>query len=73
MVNCLTKSRECIDILNRLGLCSSYDTMKRDDMEIATWIIESTGGSRCPVNSCIQSGYPIRFALDNFNHKERTE
>ena len=45
--------------------------MKRDDIEIATWIIESAGDSRCPVNS--SSGYPIQFALDNFNHKERTE
>ena len=45
--------------------------MKREDIEIATWIIESAGDSRCPVNS--SSGYPIQFALDNFNHKERTE
>lgn len=72
MINCLTKSKTIITTLNRLGLCCSYDTMRRVDIDIAGMIIEKAGNYRCPVNDNIKPGYPIQGAMDNFNHQERT-
>lgn len=71
-IHCLTKSRELVDAMNRLGTCMSYDSMKRIDTDIAKWIIEVTGENRCPVSDDIKPGYPIQCAVDNFNHQERS-
>ena len=72
-IHCLTKSRDVIDIVNRLGFGSSYNSMKRDDIEIAQMDIDTAGKDRCPVNDCIEPGIAIQGAVDNFNHKERTD
>ena len=61
-----------IDIFTKLGYAISYDTMKRFDVDIAHMITEKAGGNRCPVSDTIKSDNPIMGAIDNFNHKERT-
>ena len=47
--------------------------MKRDDIEMAQTDIDTAGKDRCPVNNSIKPGIPIQGAVDNFNHKERTD
>ena len=71
-IHCLSKSREMIDIFTKLGYSISYDTMKRFDVDIAHMITEKAGENRCPVSDTIKSNNPIMGAIDNFNHKERT-
>ena len=72
-IHCLTKSRDVIDIVNRLGFGSSYDSMNRDVIEIAQMDIVTAGKDQCPVNDCIKPGISIQGAVDNFKHKERTD
>ena len=72
MIHSLTKAKEIIEPLNRLGIIISYDGMKRTDVDIALDIISRTGDNRCPVGDNIIEGYPIQAAMDNFNHRERT-
>ena len=45
---------------------SSYDSIKRDDIDIAQMDIDTAGKDRCPVNDCIKPGIPIQGAVDNF-------
>ena len=40
------RSKELITIMNRLGLCMSYDKLERIDIGLATGSIESAGGNR---------------------------
>ena len=63
----LSQCRLLIDIMNRLGLCISYDTMKRVDSGIAKDIIQSTFPDRCPVSKLINVVDIINGAIDNLD------
>lgn len=69
MIHSLTKAKEIIEPCNRLGLSTSYDNMKRIDVDIAMDIISVAGSNRCPVGDNIKRGHPIQGAVD----KERKD
>ena len=68
----ICKSKKLIQIMNRLGLCSSYDEMERIDIGLATKIINEAGENRVPVGPSIQPNSVIHGAMDNFDHDENT-
>lgn len=67
-----SKSKLLIDILNRLGLCISYDDLQRVDICITQEIINLAGPNRVPVSESIDSSSIIHGAMDNFDHEENT-
>ena len=73
MIHGMTKSKENITVLNRFGICISYDSMKRIGVGIVNYLVKLSAGFRCPVGLNIKQGFPLQLAIDNFNHKERTD
>lgn len=71
-VNSLSQSRQRMDIMNRLGLSMSYDSMKRIDTTIAERMAEDTLPNRCPVSDKINTTDVIQGAIDNFDHADNT-
>ena len=63
------KSKNLIQIFNRLGLCISYDDLERVDMCQTQQLINLAGLSRVPVPENINSSSIIHGAMDNFDHE----
>ena len=59
--------------MNRLGLCMSYDELKRIDIRLVTRSIESTEENRVPVRENIENPIVIQGAMDNFDNEESTQ
>ena len=66
-------SKELIQILNRMGLCMSYNEVERLDNNLALRTIKKAGVHRVPVPPSIQPGLLIQGAMDNFDHEENTK
>ena len=66
------KSKNLIQIFNRLGLCISYDDLERVDMCQTQQLIILAGPSRVPVPENIDSSSIIHGAMENFDHEENT-
>ena len=66
------KSKNLIQIFNRLGLCISYDDLERVDMCQTQQLIDLAGPFRVPVPENIDSSSIIRGAMDNFDHEENS-
>ena len=66
------KSKNLIQIFNRLGLGISYDEVEWIDIGITQKIINLTGPNRVPVPKNISSSLIIHGAMDNFDHEENT-
>jgi hypothetical protein len=71
-VHNLSRSRQLIDIMNRLNLAISYDSMKRINTSVAQKMVEDTLPNRCPVSSMISEWHVVQGAMDNFDHTENT-
>ena len=71
-VHNLSRSRQLIDIMNRLNLAISYDSMKRMNTSAAQKMVEDTLPNRCPVSSMISEWHVVQGAMDNFDHAENT-
>ena len=66
------RSKILVQILNKLGLCISYDEMEKIDLGLAKRIVDTVGLNRVPVSSSMQNSVLIHGAMDNFDHDERT-
>ena len=66
------KSKNLIQIFNRLGLCISYDDLERVDMCQTQQLINLAGPCRVPVPENINCSSIIHGAMDNFDHEENT-
>ena len=67
-----SRSKILVQILNKLGLCISYDELEKIDFGLAQRVIDATGTNRTPVPPPIESSVLIHGAMDNFDHDERT-
>lgn len=69
-----SRSESVIDVLNKLGLCVSYDEILRVDIGINELIIETAGSNRVPVSLPLNDdeGGELHGAMDNFDHDEAT-
>ena len=61
-----------IEILNKIGLCISYDELQRIDFGLMKRVIHETGANRVPVSMSIDKKTLIHGAMDNFDHTEVT-
>ena len=66
------KSKRLINIVNRLGLCSSYHDLARIDTGLAKHKIALAGSHRVPVPPSILSGSLIHGTIDNFDYEEHS-
>ena len=66
------KSKKLIQIMNRLGVCISYDDLERIDIDIAKRTIDLAGSNRVPVPLNVTPSSIIHGATDNFDHEENT-
>jgi hypothetical protein len=71
-VHSLTRSKELVTALNRHGICVSYNTVKRIDVDIAEQIISTAGDNRIPLPPVLESSSPLNAAMDNFDRNEST-
>ena len=72
-VHDICRSKELIQILNRIGLCMSYNEVERLDNNLALRTIKKADIHRVPVPPSIQPGLLIQGAMDNFDHEENTK
>ena len=66
------RSKTLIQIMNRLGLCISYDEMEKIDTGLAQRTINTAGVNRTPIPSTIKNNVLLHGAMDNFDHDENT-
>ena len=64
------RSKVLITSLNHLGIAVSYDTVERQDHQLATRIITLAEGHLIPIPPIIIKGKPLRAAMDNFDKEE---
>ena len=69
----VSRSKTVIKILNRLGLCMSYDELERQDHSLVSRTIARGDGHRVPLPPVISSSDIIHGAMDNFDHEEATQ
>ena len=72
-VHDICRSKELIQILNRMGLSMSYNEVERLDNNLALRTIKRAGVHRVLVPPSIQPGLLIQGAMDNFDHEENTK
>ena len=70
-VHDLTRSKQLISILNRIGLGISYDELERIDSALARRTIERD--HRVPIPPSIKGNDVIHGTMDNFDHKENSK
>ena len=67
------RSKTLIQIMmNRLGLCISYDELERIDTGVASITIQLAGISRVPVSKTIDNSAIIHGTVDNHENEEGT-
>ena len=71
-VHGLTRSKQLVTALNHHGICVSYNTVKRIDVDLAERIITTAGNNRVPLPSVLEATSPLNGALDNFDRNEST-
>ena len=62
------RSKQLIQIFNKLGLCISYDELERIDCSLANEIMDSCVENKVPLPPTITSSSIIHGAMDNFDH-----
>ena len=67
------RSKKLIQILNRMGLCMSYDELEKIDVCLAERTIATAEPHRTPLSSIIKENIIIRGAMDNFDHEENAQ
>ena len=68
----LTRSKELVTALNRHGICASYNTVRRIDVDLAERIITTAGDNRVPLPAVLEATSPLNGAMDNFDRNEST-
>ena len=71
-IHSLTRSKELVAALNRHGICASYNTVRRIDIDIAERIINTAGDNRVPLPAVLEATSPLNGAMDNFHRNEST-
>ena len=71
-VHSLTRSKELVTTLSHHGVCVSYNTVKRIDVDLAEQIIATAGDNRVPLSTVLEETSPVNGALDNFDRNEST-
>ena len=71
-IHSMTRSKELITALNHHGICASYNTIRRIDVDIAEQIITTTNDSRVPIPPVLEATSPLNGAMDNFDRNENT-
>lgn len=66
------RSKQLIQVLNKLGLCISYQELEKIYVSLARRIINATNGYRVPIPPNILPSLMIHGAMDNFDHIENT-
>ena len=66
------RSKTLIQIMNRLGLCISYDEMEKIDTGLAQRTINTAGVNHTPIPSTIKNNVLLQGAMDSFGHDENT-
>ena len=69
----ISRSKRLINIMNQLGVSTSYKEMLGIDNIAAKRIIEMTGENRVPVAESMKDSIIIQGAMDNFDHDEATK
>ena len=62
------QSNKTIQILNRIGLCKSYDELKKTDVCLADRTVATAGSHNTPISSIIKENTKIHGAMDNSDH-----
>ena len=65
-----SKAKLVIEILNKIGLCISYDELERIDFGVMKRVINAAGSNRVPVSLSIDKKTLIHGGMDNFDHTE---
>ena len=71
-VHSLTRSKKLVTTLSHHGVCVSYNTVKRIDVDLAEQIIATAGNNKVPLPTVLEETSPLNGALDNFDHNEST-
>ena len=71
-VHSLTRSKELITALNHHGICTSYNTVRRIDADLAERIIEMAGNNRVPLPRVLETTSSLNGAMENFDRNEST-
>ena len=58
----ISRSKQLIQILNRLGICMSYDEIERQNCSLSLRTIHMSGNENVP----------LQAAIDNFDNEEGT-
>ena len=66
------RSKQLIQVMNRLGICISYDEMERIDFGLAENVIRRTETGKVPISPNIQQSMLVQGVMDNFDHEENT-
>lgn len=71
-IHSMTRSKELITTLNHHGICASYNTIRRIDVDIAEQIITTANDNRVPIPPVLEAISPLNGAMDNFDRNEST-
>ena len=67
MIHEKCRNKHIMILLNRLKVCTSYDSMSRIDTGLTKRVIQLAEGHRVPVPAQIQSNVMVHGAMDNFD------
>ena len=67
-----SRAKLLIEILNKIGLCISYDELQRINFGLMKRVINITGANRVLVSLSIDNKTLIHEAMDNFDYTEVT-
>ena len=71
-VHDISRSKNLIEIMNKMGFCISYDELERIDQGLAQRTIAAAGENRVPIPELINNSNMIHGAMDNFDNTEAT-
>ena len=67
-----SRAKFVTEILNKIGLCISYDQLQRIDFGIMKQVFNVKGSNRVPVSLSMDKKALFHGGIDNFNHTEVT-
>ena len=70
-VNEISRSKQLIQILDRLAICISYDEIERQNCSLSVRIIHMSGNENIPLPLSIAPGNLVQADIDNFDHKKK--
>ena len=71
-VNEISRSKQLIQILDRLAICISYDEIERQNCSLSVRIIHMSGNENIPLPLSIAPGNLVQADIDNFDHEKKT-